>query len=88
MRSNGQAFHPIAHEMITSSAGETPAGPTGSPQDESVRLADKMPVLLPADLAAFVLFFKPAHELDCPDHCGAFTSEKNFLASIAHCQAR
>ena len=77
MRSNGQAFHPIAHEMITSSAGETPAGPTG-----------KMPVLLPADLAPFVLFFKPAHELDCPDHCGAFTSEKNFLASIAHCQAR
>ena len=33
-------------------AGETPAGPTG-----------KMPVLLfPADLAAFVLFFQPAHQ--------------------------
>ena len=26
------------------SAGETPAGPTGSPQDESVQSADKMPV--------------------------------------------
>jgi len=27
------------------SAGETPARPTGSPRDESVRLADKMRVL-------------------------------------------
>jgi molybdopterin molybdotransferase len=32
------------------SAGETPAGPTGSPQDESVRPADKMPVLRAASL--------------------------------------
>jgi molybdopterin molybdotransferase len=35
------------------SAGETPAGPTGSPRDESVRLADKMPV--PRDCLIFGL---------------------------------
>ena len=34
-------------------AGETPAGPTGSPRDESVRLADKMPV--PRDCLVFGL---------------------------------
>jgi molybdopterin molybdotransferase len=48
------------------SAGETPAGPTGSPQDESVRPADKMPVLrscfifgLPGNpVSAFVTFLQ------------------------------
>jgi molybdopterin molybdotransferase len=47
-------------------AGETPAGPTGSPRDESVRLADKMPVLrdcfvfgLPGNpVSAFVTFLQ------------------------------
>src|SRR5213593_3864128 len=34
-----------AAEPDCTTAGETPAGPTGSPQDESVRPADKMPVL-------------------------------------------
>ncbi len=53
------------------SAGETPAGPTGSPQDESVRPADKMPVLrscfifgLPGNpvsaFATFLQFVRPA----------------------------
>jgi len=48
------------------SAGETPAGPTGSPQDESVRPADKMPALrscfifgLPGNpVSAFVTFLQ------------------------------
>jgi len=48
------------------SAGETPASPTGSPQDESVRPADKMPVLrscfvfgLPGNpVSAFVTFLQ------------------------------
>ncbi len=48
------------------SAGETPAGPTGSPPDESVRPADKMPVLrscfvfgLPGNpVSAFVTFLQ------------------------------
>jgi molybdopterin molybdotransferase len=48
------------------SAGETPAGPTGSPQDESVRPADKMRVLrscfifgLPGNpVSAFVTFLQ------------------------------
>ena len=48
------------------SAGETPAGPTGSPQDESVRPADKVPVLrscfifgLPGNpVSAFVTFLQ------------------------------
>ena len=47
-------------------AGETPAGPTGSPQDESVRPADKMPALrscfifgLPGNpVSAFVTFLQ------------------------------
>ena len=30
---------------MMNSPGGTPGGPTGSPEDESVRLADKMPVL-------------------------------------------
>ncbi|PYI60991.1 MAG: molybdopterin molybdenumtransferase MoeA, partial [Verrucomicrobia bacterium] len=52
-------------------AGETPAGPTGSPQDESVRPADKMPVLrncfvfgLPGNpvsgFVTFLQFVRPA----------------------------
>ena len=48
------------------SAGETSAGPTGSPRDESVRLADRMPVLhkcfvfgLPGNpVSAFVTFLQ------------------------------
>jgi molybdopterin molybdotransferase len=48
------------------SAGETPVGPTGSPQDESVRPAGKMPVLrscfifgLPGNpVSAFVTFLQ------------------------------
>jgi len=57
-----QSFYP---------AGETPAGPTGSPQDESVRPADKMPVLrncfvfgLPGNpvsgFVTFLQFVRPA----------------------------
>ena len=48
------------------STGETPAGPTGSPRDESVRLGDRMPVLhkcfvfgLPGNpVSAFVTFLQ------------------------------
>ncbi|MEP7014444.1 MAG: ATP-dependent chaperone ClpB [Verrucomicrobiota bacterium] len=35
----------LEKKLAQASAGETPAAPTGSPPDESVRLADKMPVL-------------------------------------------
>ena len=40
----------MRHQPPNQSAGETPAGPTDSPQNESVRLADKMSVLQPVAL--------------------------------------
>jgi len=56
----------LIYHTFSFSAGETPAGPTGSPQDESVRPADKMPVLrscfvfgLPGNpVSAFVTFLQ------------------------------